>query len=190
MIEIGITQGYITLVDDIDGDLADVKWWANRKKKSTYVARNVGGRLNKRMVQMHRLIMERKLGRDLQEGEHVDHIDGNPLNNVRDNLRVATVQQNNHNGAASSSNTSGFVGVSWSKQVGKWEAYISLDKKRQFLGHFSDPVVASQVRDHAARKMHGEYAFLNFPLRLNNQTNGVNMDYLKRIQQTLRGGKK
>lgn len=51
MIKIQITQGYETFVDDIDGDLATVKWWANRKKKSVYVARNEGGRKNKHMVQ-------------------------------------------------------------------------------------------------------------------------------------------
>lgn len=130
---------------------------------------------------MHRLIMSRILGRDLMPDEHVDHKDTNPLNNTRENLRLASVQQNNRNGGLSSSNTSGYVGVSWSKQFGKWETYIAVNKRRKHLGLFDDPVKAARVRDWAALKYHGEYAYLNFPWVAKGETAEVNVQYLQRL---------
>ena len=43
---------------------------------------------SRRWVYVHREAMERKLGRKLQSGEHIHHIDGDPKNNSLDNLEL------------------------------------------------------------------------------------------------------
>jgi len=56
---------------------------------------------------------------------------------------LATRKQNNENIAVPSNSTSGFRGVSFSKQWGRWAAYIYHNKKRIFLGYF--PLIADAV---------------------------------------------
>ena len=50
----------------------------------------------------------------------IDHIDGNKLNNNKDNLRWATHNENNRNKGISPHNTSGVKGVDFNKQKQKW----------------------------------------------------------------------
>jgi len=75
--------------------------------------------------------------------QHIDHIDGNPANNSLVNLREATNKQNHENQSLRTDNTSGFRGVSWSKQKKKWKAYITHNKKQIYAGFFSTPQEAS-----------------------------------------------
>lgn len=70
--------------------------------------------------------------------EHVDHMNGIRDDNRWVNLRPVTRSQNSHNIAGpGSQNTSGFLGVSWCKQRGKWESYIKLNSKKRHLGLFA-----------------------------------------------------
>jgi hypothetical protein len=66
----------------------------------------------------------------------VDHINGNTLNNCRNNLRVTNKSLNGYNAKIKSNNTSGYRGVSFNKKKRKWEAYIWLNKRRYHLGYF------------------------------------------------------
>jgi site-specific DNA-cytosine methylase len=91
----------------------------------------------------------------------VDHIDRNPLNNARANLRLATRQENSRNRVMSKGNTTGFVGVRFSK--GKYEANIVVDGQAKHLGRYDDAKTAALVRDAAARRFFGEFAVLAFP---------------------------
>jgi hypothetical protein len=56
----------------------------------------------------------------------VDHIDGNGLNNAWSNLRPATSKQNSENQKVPCRNTSGFRGVSFDRQSGKWRATVGV----------------------------------------------------------------
>lgn len=72
------------MVSDQDYELvSQYKWYLS----VGYAAAHIGGKL----VKMHRFIMGAK------EGQMIDHIDRNKLNNTRDNLRFATHQENMHN---------------------------------------------------------------------------------------------
>jgi len=67
----------------------------------------------------------------------IDHIDQNKLNNRIENLREVTRQCNARNCRVLSSNTSGVVGVYFSKNRDKWISRIIVDGKTVQLGAFS-----------------------------------------------------
>ena len=87
-----------------------------------------------------------------------DHIDRNALNNRKVNLRLCTASQNNMNQSRQSNNTSGFIGISWSKQQQKWRAYININKKLTYLGIFIDKDDAIKARLQAEAEYYGEFA--------------------------------
>ena len=68
----------------------------------------------------------------------LDHIDHNKLNNSIDNLREMSNQENHKNNGIQKNNTSGVPGVHFSKDTGKWIAYIKISGKRKHLGCFTD----------------------------------------------------
>ena len=87
-----------------------------------------------------------------------DHIDGDPRNCRRENLRPATIQENSRNRGLKSNNTSGVAGVSWHKKTNKWTAYIGVDKKHIYLGEFVDKQDAIKTRLQAEAKYFGEFS--------------------------------
>lgn len=62
------------------------------------------------------------------------------------------------------SNTSGYKGVSYSKDRRKWQAYITIDKKRVPLGRFDSAEDAARAYDDYAKASIGDDCYLNFPL--------------------------
>jgi hypothetical protein len=107
-------------------------------------------------VRLHRML----LGLVTGDGNLVDHKDGNPLNNRRDNIRVCTRSQNNRNARKKSRNTSGLKGVT--RHRNKWLAQIYSGSKHIILGQYSDKIEAAKAYDKAADNYHGEFASLNF----------------------------
>lgn len=74
---------------------------------------------------------------------HIDHINGVVDDNRWCNLRHTSRSENLHNqGEPRRDNTSGFLGVSWSKDKQKWRAQIKLHGRIYHLGYFDDPAVA------------------------------------------------
>ena len=100
---------------------------------------------------IHRLIM------NCPKGMVVDHINHNPLDNRKSNLRICTQRQNVINSSKRSNNTSGVTGVSWNKVKGKWMSVIVVDGKTVFLGYFKDIKYATYARKQAEMEYFGEY---------------------------------
>jgi hypothetical protein len=90
----------------------------------------------------------------------VDHVDGNRSNDRWSNLRLATDGENSRNRRKRSDNTSGFKGVSWFKENGKWRAQIQVDGVKHCLGFYSTKKDAYQAYCDGAIKHHGAFARL------------------------------
>lgn len=150
---IPLTQGQFAIVDAADFEyLNKWKWCAHKRPNMFYVVRNEIDRT----IYMHRQIMSDP--KELQ----VDHINGNGLDNRRENLRLASSIQNSFNRGKTSQNTSGFKGVTWNKERKKWLARIYAGENFIFLGWHLSKEAAAKAYDNAALKYHGEFSRVNF----------------------------
>lgn len=162
-----LTRGQHTVVDDDVFEWASkFNWYAKKKRKSNtfYACRNtqrVDG--TQTTVYLHREILN-------APAAQVDHIDGDGLNNLRENLRRCTHGENQHNRHKQANNTSSFKGVG--RHGGRWRARIQHLGAPVFLGHFDTALLAAQAYDRATWRYHGRFANFNFPrpwLRLRNE---------------------
>lgn len=158
-IEIPLTKGQVAWISPDDADLADLKWCVSGNRGSGYAARNqfVPSAGYRKMVSLHRIILERTVSRSLVKGEQVDHINGNSLDNRRENLRIATVGQNLRNTKKRTTNTSGYKGVCWIKKLGVWRAKIKYNHHTYNLGYFKTPEEAYAAYCAKGRELHGEF---------------------------------
>lgn len=161
---IKLTQGQVALVDDDDYDSLNAhKWFAAWSKdvQSFYAMRNSPTANGKRRtIRMHIDIMSAKMG------DYVDHINHNTLDNRRENLRVCSGSQNRANRRMQVNNTSGFKGVNWLKERGKWQARSRINGKRRHIGLFATALEAAIAYDRAAKDEFGEFALTNQMLGL------------------------
>jgi hypothetical protein len=91
------------------------------------------------------------------EGQ-IDHKDMDRLNNRWANLRDATHGQNVHNSGARRNNTSGYKGVHYRKDLGRWEARIMSNKRLHIIGWYDTPLLAHDAYSQKAKELHGEFA--------------------------------
>ena len=136
------------------------KWQVRKHCHHYYLRRSTKVQGEYKTFLFHKLIAEIIFG-DL-EGKYIDHINGNSLDNRRENLRLATPMQNSQNMKKPRTNTSGYKGVSWSKARSKWLATINVNKKLIYLGLFVEIVDAAKAYDKAAKEHFGTYALTNF----------------------------
>jgi len=152
--QIKLPAGDTVLVDAEDLEMLS-RWRWSLAGLGYARAYNGGGRLARRFVYMHRLLM---LPDPSQE---VDHVNGDKLDNRRANLRLCTRAENQHNRIAQANNTSGFKGVHWCSGKSKWRAVIKKDGQSYYLGRFANVYEAALVYGEAAKELHGEYARTN-----------------------------
>lgn len=158
------TKPLFALVDDdVHDRVFGSKRYATRRKSQAYpyVYRFVEANGSKTCERLHRHILGVIDGIDLT-GKVIDHINGDPLDNRRENLRVCVDRQNLRNQSMRRvQKTSAYKGVSQSKNHRRWRASIFVDYKRVHIGYFDTPEQAAEAYDNAARSMHGEYARTN-----------------------------
>ena len=147
MKEIPLTRGKVALVDDEDyNELSKYKWWLFGHGKAFYaiwVERCNDGKRHKKY--MHSMIVK------TPPGMEVDHINGNGLDNRRENLRVGTHRNNMQNRHVPKS--SKYPGVNWNKNAKKWQSLIWIDGKTRYLGYFSDELQAFHEHDVATKTL-------------------------------------
>jgi hypothetical protein len=150
MKEILLTQDKIALIDDEDYDLVShYKWYAQKGNNGIFYA------VTTITIPMHQLIIGAK-------GQAIDHINGDGLNNQKNNLRTATSQENSFNRRKRSGCSSLYKGVCWNKKAKKWRAYLTKNQKHVSLGYFKDEKEAARAYDKAALIHFGSFAKLNF----------------------------
>lgn len=94
-------------------------------------------RKNGKTKALHRYLM------NTPKGMVVDHINGNKLDNRKNNLRNCTVTENNHNYSVKWNNTSGIKGIK--KHKNGWIVHQYFNKKYIYLGYYNDLEKAKQV---------------------------------------------
>jgi len=90
--------------------------------------------------------------------EDTDHVNRDRGDNRIVNLRLASRSQNLFNRTKQRDNTSGFKGVTWAADRGRWQAQCKRGGKNHFLGYFDDAAVAHAAYVAAAARLHGEFA--------------------------------
>jgi hypothetical protein len=146
---IPLTRGLSSVIDSTDADFAGRFNWCALLTSGKFYAKR------RRPDGTTELLHVALAG---EPGLEVDHVDGDGLNNRRCNLRPATSSQNKHNRGKGRNNTSGFKGVWWHKQHGRWAADIWLHSKKRFLGLFDTAELAHAAYCKAAAELHGEFA--------------------------------
>ena len=131
------------LVDDNDYDkVVAAVWW---KQASGYI-------INKDGMYLHRMIMGNP------DEMVVDHINGDKLDNRKENLRICTRRENVINSRVSKNNTTGYHGVSYMRHIGKYRAYIFTNGKQIYLGSYTNIDDAITARKQAEEQYFGEFA--------------------------------
>jgi hypothetical protein len=152
MRELPLSLGYVALVDDADWPtVCDIKWFASpRNSGAVYAYAQPKGKT----VYLHRFLLDAR-------PEHcVDHVNRNPLDNRRSNLRVCTRGQNNAN-VTKSRAVSQFTGVERLRN-GRWRGVVSSNYRSYKTGRFETEIEAAHARDELATRLFGEFAYLNF----------------------------
>ena len=142
----------IAVADMVDIDLVKNHTWS---LANGYVNSYIDGRNQK----LARLIM------NALPNEQVDHIDHDPLNNTRSNLRLVDKSQNQMNSKTrpdtGSERWSRYKGVTRRKCNGKYRAYIKHNYRNIHLGTFDNEQDAAMAYDKAALKLFGNFALTN-----------------------------
>jgi len=151
-IELIMSDDFTVLLDAEDFDKVSKYNW---RVEITPWASYARATINKKTVRMHKFITG---------FNRTDHINGNGLDNRRENLRECTNQQNSFNSRKPRGNTSSKYKGVWRDHIrNKWDAYIKKNYKRIHLGRFKDEIEAAKVYDKKAKELFGEFAKLNFP---------------------------
>jgi hypothetical protein len=144
------------ICDLTDLDLIQYRSWIlSGSVWGSYAQTGFPGRRSK--VYMHTLIAGQA------GGLHVDHINGDKLDNRRINLRHVTNAQNQYNSRSAKGSSSSFKGVHYCKQTGRWSAHIMVDGKNVWLRRHDTEIAAALAYDAAALRYFGEHARLNIP---------------------------
>ena len=148
-----LTQGKVARIDEDNWDsLSSFSWSAMKSRRGQYYAvRGVweNGKVIRKWL--HREIM------NCPAGMFVDHINGDSMDNRRENLRICTSKQNSQNQKRRINNTTGVKGVFFNK-FGSYVVTIRDNGKAKYLGSFKTLDEATTVRREAELRCYGEFA--------------------------------
>lgn len=169
--EIHLSNGLIAIVDEEDYEKVqgfNWRWHVNRSGRRHHTGRvtasypHRGRTVN---LSMHRLIL------DAKPGTMIDHKDRDQLNNRKENLRFCNRSQNQHNRATDfdrdltqpHTRFKGVSKVTAKKCQRPYYVRLMVDRVTHYLGCYATPEEAARAYDEGAKRLHGEFARLNFP---------------------------
>ena len=153
MILIPLTQGKFSKIDDEDFEKINFCKWnfnygyadGNKRVDGTF-----------KHIKMHRVIL------GAMEGEYVDHINHDTLDNRKENLRICSASQNQANSLLGKNNTTGYKGVYYTPGTSNpYMAKICKNRKHIHLGCFKTIEEAALAYNKNAIDLYGEFAKLN-----------------------------
>lgn len=165
MRRIPATKGYAILCDDEDYEhLSAFKWYAHNtagKGKKSAVPRPARRKPKWQDPKRQVVFLVHELLGKAPQGQVIDHINGDPWDNRRVNLRFCTVGQNCHNQRRPRKACGAAKGVYWFHKA--WIVKISCEGARYQFGSWDNMVAAELAYDALALHLHGEFACLNHP---------------------------
>jgi hypothetical protein len=151
---IPLTKGHEAIVDVCDLHLVDKwNWYAKVDGNTLYAYRNDRSGARARSALMHREILQPK------HGELTDHVNGNGLDNRRENLRIATKSQNGANSKPNKRNKAGYKGVHFNSRENRWAARIKHNKKLFSLGLFETAEQAASAYREASVNLFKDFSY-------------------------------
>lgn len=155
-------ENYICEFDESDFDLVssyNAKWCAKKmdgKIRYVYCSKKINGK--SKTYSLHRVLL------NFPDGLFVDHINRNPLNNKRSNLRLADILTNSQNRTKNRTSnhkqpTSKYKGINARKRKNSTSYTVYI--KGKAVATFKDEIIASNYYNHLAIKEFGEFACLN-----------------------------
>ena len=144
------------IIDLEDYDkVKDYKWNINKDKNTFYIQSSFcQSNGEKSGILLHRFLFP--------EYKICDHKNRNGLDNRKENIREATISQNNINQIKQKGiYTSKYKGVSWNKRRKKWESKIVINGKKFDLGFYNIEEKAAIAYNIAARYFHPKFAVFN-----------------------------
>lgn len=159
MAEILLNQGKVVIVDEADFQLlSQWNWWVDLRGYAYRTGRKSDGVLWRKNIRMHRQILG--LTDPLVFCDHVNH---NPLDNRRVNLRACTNSMNVANSRTSADSSTGYKGVRFDKRLKfkPWTARIVFNGREISLGYHPTKEQAALAYNKAAKRLFGEFANLN-----------------------------
>ena len=133
-------------------------WYIAKQRNKFYVMTNIKSEDGKQRTKyLHSLIM------GTPKGMHTDHINGDTLNNRKENLRIVTCAENCRNRGKQKNNTSGFKGVS--AHGNGWKAQVQHNKEYKYFGTYKTRAEAGRARDRGVAKLRNLITpqMLNYP---------------------------
>jgi hypothetical protein len=147
-----------TLISEEDLEVVSSRRWCMNKKEAGKRTNYV--RETSTSLKLHQLIMELLSGA-VPDGQVIDHINGDGLDNRRENLRFCTHSENHANEQKRIGGSSVFKGVGFDDSRQKWCAKLMVAGETRNLGRFDSEVAAAMAYDKAALEAFGCHARTN-----------------------------
>lgn len=151
VVEITTRLGDVFLIDAVDEAVARRHCWSRHERGYARAVTRDSGKL--RTIYLHRLICPTTSDRP-----HIDHLNGITSDCRRINLRPCTRQENLRNQKRRSDNSTGFKGVGFHRQTGKYRARARAGDVTVACGLFETPEEAFDAAVRRRDQLHGEFA--------------------------------
>ena len=144
-VELKTTKNESFFIDKIDLEKTLNYTWCI--SKTGYLVANI----NYKVTKLHRYLLTPSIDKV------VDHINGDLLNNRRNNLRICTMSENGKNIKLKSNNSSGYAGIRKTNH-NTFNVRITVNNKEIHVGNFQSLDIAINERHNAELKYYKEFA--------------------------------